>query len=129
MKQFTSVHDVDNLTKWVNDAIAIKNNAQGFEDYGDHRTLGLVFLNPSLRTRMSTQKAAFNLGMNTMVINMDKEGWALEMNDNVIMNGRSVEHIKEAAAVLGEYCDILGIRCFPGLQNREEDYSEDVLAK
>lgn len=96
---------------------------------GKNRTLGLVFLNPSLRTRMSTQKAALNLGMNVMVLNMDKEGWALELQDGAVMNGTSVEHIREAAAVLGQYCDIIGIRSFPGLKDREEDYNEVVFNK
>ncbi|MCO4293347.1 acetylornithine carbamoyltransferase [Solitalea sp. MAHUQ-68] len=129
MKHFTSVNDVTDLKKWVDEALKIKADPQGFVDIGGQKTLGLVFLNPSLRTRMSTQKAAMNLGMNTMVINMDKEGWRLEMNDNVIMDGYSVEHIKEAAAVLGQYCDILGLRCFPNLKDRHEDYSEEVLNK
>ena len=78
---------------------------------------------------MSTQKAAINLGMNVMVMNLDKEGWALETQEGAIMNGSTVEHIKEAAAVMGQYCDIIGIRSFPKLQNREEDYSEDLLRK
>jgi N-succinyl-L-ornithine transcarbamylase len=86
-------------------------------------------LNPSLRTRLSTQKAAMNLGMNVMVMNMDKDGWALETQDGVVMNGTTVEHIREAAAVMGEYCDILGLRSFPKLKDREEDYSEDLFNK
>jgi len=96
---------------------------------GKDKTIGLVFLNPSLRTRLSTQKAALNLGMNVMVMNLDKEGWALETEDGVVMNGTTVEHIREAAAVMGEYCDILGFRSFPKLQNREEDYSESLFNK
>ncbi|UKJ07618.1 acetylornithine carbamoyltransferase [Solitalea lacus] len=129
MKHFTSIHDVPNLDALVNEALKIKKDPLGFVDIGGQKTLGLVFLNPSLRTRMSTQKAAMNLGMNTMVINMDKEGWRLEMNDDVIMDGQTVEHIKEAAAVLGQYCDILGLRCFPNLKDKHEDYSEEVLNK
>jgi len=89
----------------------------------------LVFLNPSLRTRLSTQKAAMNLGMDVMVLNIDKEGWALELHDNVIMNGTTVEHIREAAGVMGEYADIIGLRSFPGLKDREEDYSEMIFNK
>ncbi|POY36945.1 acetylornithine carbamoyltransferase [Solitalea longa] len=129
MKHFTSVNDVNDLNKWVSEALKIKSDPLGFVDIGGQKTMGLVFLNPSLRTRMSTQKAAMNLGMNTMVINMDKEGWRLEMNDDVIMDGYTVEHIKEAAAVLGQYCDILGLRCFPNLKDKQEDYSEDILNK
>jgi N-succinyl-L-ornithine transcarbamylase len=78
---------------------------------------------------LSTQKAAMNLGMQVMVMNLDKEGWALETQDGIIMNGTTVEHIREAAGVMGEYCDIIGFRSFPGLVNREEDYSEDIFNK
>ena len=89
----------------------------------------MVFLNPSLRTRLSTQKAAMNLGMQVIVMNMDKDGWALETRDGVIMNGTTVEHIREAAAVMGEYCDILGLRSFPSLKDKEADYTEDLFNK
>jgi N-succinyl-L-ornithine transcarbamylase len=129
MKQFTSVHDVADLNRLVEDALALKENPYAHQDLGKNKTLGLVFMNPSLRTRLSTQKAALNLGMNVMVMNMDKEGWALETQDGVVMNGSTVEHIREAAAVMGQYCDILGMRSFPKLQNREEDYSEDFFNK
>lgn len=129
MNLFTSVNDVSNVSELVNEALAIKANPYGSQDLGKNKTLGLIFLNPSLRTRLSTQKAALNLGMNVMVMNMDKEGWALETRDGVIMNGTTVEHIREAAAVIGEYCDVLGIRSFPGLKDREEDYSEDIFNK
>lgn len=129
MKLFSSVHDVGNLHDLVNEALSLKQSPYAHQQLGRNRTLGLVFLNPSLRTRLSTQKAAMNLGMNVMVMNMDKEGWALETQDGVVMNGTTVEHIREAAAVMGEYCDILGLRSFPKLQNREEDYSEDLFNK
>lgn len=129
MNQFTSVHDVDNLRQLVNDALTLKQNPYADGQLGKNKTLGLVFLNPSLRTRLSTQKAALNLGMNVMVMNMDKEGWALETQDGVVMNGATVEHIREAAAVMGQYCDILGLRSFPKLQDREEDYNEDFFNK
>ena len=129
MKLFTSVHDVPNIKQFVNDALALKANPYAHQNLGKNKTLGLVFMNPSLRTRLSTQKAALNLGMNVMVMNMDKEGWALETQDGVIMNGSTVEHIREAAAVMGQYCDILGLRSFPKLNNREEDYSEDFFNK
>ncbi|WP_439882873.1 N-acetylornithine carbamoyltransferase [Pontibacter sp. MBLB2868] len=127
MKQFTSVQDVANLQELVNEALQLKQNPYKHKQLGENKTLGLIFLNPSLRTRLSTQKAAINLGMNVMVMNLDKEGWALETQEGAIMNGTTVEHIKEAAAVMGQYCDILGIRSFPKLQNREEDYSEELL--
>ena len=129
MKLFSSVNDVTNIDALVAEALALKANPYAHQDLGKNKTLGLVFLNPSLRTRMSTQKAALNLGMNVMVLNMDKEGWALELQDNVIMNGNTVEHIREAAAVLGEYVDILGVRSFPGLKNRKEDYNEEIFNK
>lgn len=129
MRLFSSIHDVQNVHDLVNEALALKVNPYSHQDLGKNKTLGLLFLNPSLRTRLSTQKAGMNLGMNVMVMNMDKEGWALETQDGVVMNGTTVEHIREAAAVMGQYCDILGIRSFPKLQNREEDYSEDLFNK
>ena len=129
MKLFTSVNDVTNLDNLVNESLSLKANPFEFEQLGTRKTLGLVFLNPSLRTRLSTQKAALNLGMSVIVMNMDKEGWALETADGVVMNGTTVEHIREAAAVMGQYCDILGLRSFPKLVSREEDYSEDFFNK
>ena len=129
MKQFTSVNDVEDINQLVQAALALKNNPYADQQLGKNKTLGLVFLNPSLRTRLSTQKAAINLGMSVMVMNMDKEGWALETQDGVVMNGSTAEHIREAAAVMGQYCDILGLRSFPKLKDRDEDYSEDFFNK
>jgi N-succinyl-L-ornithine transcarbamylase len=129
MKQFTSVHDVQDVTALVNEALELKQNPYAHKALGQDKTLGLIFMNPSLRTRLSTQKAGINLGMNVMVMNLDKEGWALETRDGVVMDGSTVEHIREAAAVMGQYCDIIGIRSFPKLQDREEDYSEELLHK
>src|SRR3954463_7163832 len=129
MKKFTSVHDVTDVTSLVREAIRLKQSPYAFKHIGQNKSLGLIFLNPSLRTRLSTQKAALNLGMNVTVMNIDKEGWQLEMQDGAVMNGTTVEHIKDAATVIGSYCDIVGIRCFPGLKNREEDYAETVLNK
>lgn len=129
MKRFFSVADVDNLQQLVDEALALKAAPYTHKHLGENKTLGLVFLNPSLRTRLSTQKAAMNLGMNVMVMNMDKDGWALETRDGVKMDGTTVEHIREAAAVMGQYCDILGIRSFPKLGDRDEDYSEDLFNK
>lgn len=129
MKLFSSVNDVTNIHQLVSEALAQKKNPFADELLGKHKTLGLIFLNPSLRTRLSTQKAAANLGMQVMVMNLDKEGWALETQDGVIMNGTTVEHIREAAGVMGEYCDIIGFRSFPSLENREEDYSEGIFNK
>jgi N-succinyl-L-ornithine transcarbamylase len=129
MKLFTSVHDVTDINALAAEALQLKQNPYAQQHLGKNKTLGLVFLNPSLRTRMSTQKAALNLGMNVMVLNMDKEGWALELQDGVVMNGTTVEHIREAAAVLGQYVDIIGVRSFPGLKNRDEDYNEEIFNK
>jgi N-succinyl-L-ornithine transcarbamylase len=127
MKFFTSVNDVKNIDDLVQDALKLKKNPYAFPQLGKNKTLGLIFMNPSLRTRLSTQKAAINLGMSVMVMNIDKEGWALEMEEGAVMNGSTVEHVKDAAAVMGQYCDVIGIRCFPLLKNKEEDYSERVL--
>jgi N-succinyl-L-ornithine transcarbamylase len=129
MKHFTSVKDVADLSALVTEALVLKRNPFAYKELGQNKTLGLIFLNPSLRTRLSTQKAATNLGMDVMVMNIDKEGWALETQDGVIMNGTTVEHIREAAGVMGQYFDILGLRSFPSLKSREEDYSEDILNK
>ena len=129
MKLFSSVHDVPSIKQLVASALTLKASPYANADLGKNKTLGLVFMNPSLRTRLSTQKAALNLGMNVMVMNMDKEGWALETQDGIVMNGSTVEHIREAAAVMGQYCDVLGLRSFPKLQNREEDYDEEFFNK
>jgi N-succinyl-L-ornithine transcarbamylase len=129
MKLFTSVHDVASVPAIVEEALALKKNPFAHQELGKNKTIGLIFLNPSLRTRLSTQKAALNLGMTPIVMNIDKEGWALETRDGVVMNGTTVEHIREAAGVMGEYCDILGIRSFPSLKDKEEDYSEDIFNK
>lgn len=130
MKQFFSVKDVNGpLQTLVQEALELKANPFQYDTLGKQKTMGLIFLNPSLRTRMSTQKAAANLGMQVMVLNMDKDGWALETQDGVVMDGTTVEHIREAAAVMGEYCDVLGLRSFPKLKDREEDYSEDFFRK
>ncbi|WP_026464531.1 acetylornithine carbamoyltransferase [Adhaeribacter aquaticus] len=129
MRQFTSVKDVADISALVTEALVLKRNPFAYKDLGRNKTLGLIFLNPSLRTRLSSQKAAANLGMEAIVMNIDKEGWALETQDGVIMNGTTVEHIREAAGVMGQYFDILAIRSFPGLKDRDEDYSEDILNK
>lgn len=129
MRLFTSVKDVTSVKPLVQEALALKSNPYAFQELGKNKTLGVIFLNPSLRTRLSTQKAAANLGMSVMVMNIDKEGWALETRDGVVMDGTTVEHIREAARVFGQYCDILAIRAFPGLKNRDEDYNEEIFSK
>ncbi|MCX2718151.1 N-acetylornithine carbamoyltransferase [Lentiprolixibacter aurantiacus] len=127
MKHFTSVLDIPSLGNWLEDAKALKKDPRGHLHLGKGKTLGLLFFNNSLRTRLSTQKAAINLGMDVMVMNFGKEGWALEFADGTVMNGQSAEHIREAARVVSQYCDILGIRAFAQLENRELDESEPVL--
>ncbi len=129
MRRFTSIHDVLNVAELVSLARACKSDPHSHNHLGNRKTLGLVFMNPSLRTRLSTQKAALNLGMNVMVMNVDKDGWALELEEGAVMNGSTVEHIKDAAAVMGRYCDIIGLRAFPLLKDREEDYGEYLLEK
>lgn len=129
MKKFTCVNDVDDLKELILMAQDIKKDPFGNKSYGENKTLGLLFFNPSLRTRLSTQKAAMNLGMNVMVMNLNNDGWAIEMEDGTVMNQGSQEHIKEAAGVISQYCDIIGIRTFASLTDREEDYNEKVLNK
>lgn len=126
MKQFTSVHDIQNVEALIADGIALKNNPYQYKELGAEKTLGLVFFNSSLRTRLSTQKAAHHLGMQVIVLNVGTDGWALELQDGAVMNGASVEHIKDAAAVMGLYCDIIGVRNFPTLRDRDADYAEDL---
>ena len=126
MKHFTSVNDIENPMALVKEAIALKNNEKQSE-IGKGKTIGLLFFNSSLRTRMSTQKAAQNLGMEVMILNVNNDGWALEFEEGAVMNGKTVEHIKDAAAVMGLYCDILAIRCFPNLENKEEDYADKII--
>jgi len=127
MKQFISVKDVKDINVLVKQALYYKANPFADKALGAHKRIGLLFLNPSLRTRLSTQVAAQQLGMEPIVFNVDKEGWALEFTEGAIMNGTTVEHIKDAAPVLGNYFDILCIRTFPGLVNKEEDYSEKII--
>ncbi|MBO9637120.1 N-acetylornithine carbamoyltransferase [Siphonobacter aquaeclarae] len=127
MKQFLSVHDVPDLSGLVQEALRQKQNPFGDEHLGHHKTIGLLFFNSSLRTRLSTQKAAENLGMKVMVMNVTADSWGLEFEDGAIMNGNKAEHVKEAAAVIGQYCDIIGVRSFPTLNDREKDYSEEVV--
>ncbi len=127
MKQFISVKDVKDINVLVKQALHYKANPFADKALGANKRIGLLFLNPSLRTRLSTQVAAQQLGMEPIVFNVDKEGWALEFIEGAIMNGTTVEHIKDAAPVLGNYFDILCIRTFPGLVNKDDDYSEKII--
>lgn len=127
MKQFISALDVTDINALVAKALKYKDHPYIDKQLGLQKRIGLLFLNPSLRTRLSTQVAAQNLGMEPIVFNVDKEGWALEYNEGAIMNGTTVEHIKDAAPILGNYFDMLCIRTFPGLVNQQEDYSEKII--
>lgn len=127
MKYFTTVHDVPEPKVLVNEALKLKYATADYTHLGKGKTLGLIFMNPSLRTRISTQKAAHQIGMEVMVMNLNQESWSIEWRDDVMMNGTGVEHIKDAAAVLGMYCDIIGMRSFPTLTDRPLDYSEKML--
>ena len=127
MKQFISALDVTDINALVAKALKYKDHPYIDKQLGLQKRIGLLFLNPSLRTRLSTQVAAQNLGMEPIVFNVDKEGWALEFTEGAIMNGTTVEHIKDAAPILGNYFDMLCIRTFPGLVNQQEDYSEKII--
>tara|TARA_R110002049_G_scaffold193289_1_gene362124 strand:+ start:3095 stop:4039 length:945 start_codon:yes stop_codon:yes gene_type:complete len=127
MKNYLSVKDIESLPKWVEEAKALKENPKKFKTLGEGKTIGLLFFNNSLRTRLSTQKAAINLGMDVIVMNFGSEGWALEYEDGTIMNQGKSEHVKEAAQVVSQYCDIIGIRAFADLTDKEQDEAEIVL--
>lgn len=127
VKQFLSAHDVNDIKALVERALEHKAAPQANKAIGAGKRIGLLFLNPSMRTRLSTQVAAQNLGMEAIVFNIGSEGWALEFEDGAIMNGTTVEHVKDAAPIMGNYFDILAIRTFPSLKNREEDYSERYI--
>lgn len=124
MKNFISVHDVSNIDALVQKALSYKANPLQDKALGTNKRIGCLFLNPSMRTRLSTQIAAQNLGMETIVFNVGGEGWALEFEEEAIMSGNTVEHVKDAAPIFGKYFDILAIRTFPSLKNRADDYSE-----
>jgi N-succinyl-L-ornithine transcarbamylase len=127
MNQFIKFENQELALQLIDKAINFKQHPLLNKEKGRGKRIGLIFLNPSLRTRVSTQIAAANLGMECIVMNMDKEGWALEMGDGAVMNKDKVEHIKDAAAVLGSYFDILAVRAFPTLTNKKEDVEDFVI--
>ncbi|PQJ74315.1 N-acetylornithine carbamoyltransferase [Polaribacter gangjinensis] len=127
MKHYTSIQDIPDIYAWIDEAKKIKENPLKNKKLGKHKTLGLLFFNSSLRTRLSTQKAALNLGMHTIVMNVSEDAWGIEFEDGSIMNGTTAEHIKEAAAVVSQYCDIIAVRAFPTLKDKEKDEREQVL--
>ena len=127
MNHFISPQDVPDLNQLITSGIVAKRNPFADKQLGENKTMGLLFFNSSLRTRLSTQKAAQNLGMNVIILNVSQDSWGLEMEEGVVMNRTSAEHVKEAAAVIGQYCDIIGVRSFAKLEDREADYSEQVF--
>ncbi|MAD29917.1 MAG: acetylornithine carbamoyltransferase, partial [Flavobacteriaceae bacterium] len=127
MKHYLNLDAIPDLQSAIDEVIDLKNNPYAAEDLGRQKTLGMLFFNPSLRTRLSTQKAAQHLGLKTMIMNFSNEAWALEFEDGTKMNGLRSEHIKEAAAVVSQYCDIVAIRAFASLSNKEKDEEEQVL--
>lgn len=127
MTNFLSLADVTDLNALIKSGLDAKANPFADEQLGKHKTIGLIFFNSSLRTRLSTQKAAQNLGMNVMIMNVGQDSWGLEMEEGVLMNGDKAEHVREAAAVIGRYCNIIGIRAFADLKDRDADYREQVM--
>jgi N-succinyl-L-ornithine transcarbamylase len=127
LRNFISVKDVTNIDALVNKALAYKADPFKHKTLGTNKRIGCLFLNPSMRTRLSTQVAAHNLGMEAILFNVGSEGWALEFEEEAIMSGNTVEHVKDAAPIMGKYFDILAIRTFPSLKNKEDDYSEQYI--
>ncbi len=129
MKQFLDVNDIGSLDTAVREAIEVKDNRFGYQHLGRNKTLLLIFFNNSLRTRLSTQKAAMNLGMNVIVLDVNQGAWRLETERGVIMDGDKSEHLLEAIPVMGSFCDIIGVRSFAGLVSKHDDYTERVLSQ
>ena len=127
MRTFFNVTDIGPLDKAIAEALEVKRNRYGYQHMGKNKTLLMIFFNNSLRTRLSTQKAAMNLGMNVIVLDVNAGAWKLETERGVIMNGDKSEHLLEAIPVMGSYCDIIAVRSFAGLQNRDYDYAETVV--
>ena len=127
MKTFFHVQDIGDLSKALEEAKQVKENRFAWKHLGENKTIMLVFFNNSLRTRLSSQKAATNLGMNTIVLNIGAESWKLETEMGVVMDGDKSEHLKEAIPVMASYCDIIGVRSFAHLEDREFDYAETIL--
>ncbi len=127
MKKFTDVHDIGDLRGAVAEALAIKADRFAYNNLGRNKTLMMIFFNSSLRTRLSTQKAAMNLGMNVMVLDVNQGAWKLETERGVVMDGDKSEHLLEAIPVMGCYCDVIGVRSFAGLKDKAEDYEERII--
>lgn len=129
MKQFTSIKDLGDIKAAVKEALEIKANRFAYQGLGKNKTLLMIFFNSSLRTRLSTQKAAFNLGMNVIVLDVNQGAWKLETERGVVMDGDKSEHLLEAIPVMACYCDIIGVRSFARFENKEDDYTEKILTQ
>lgn len=127
MRYFTSVADIGDLNKAVREALEVKADRFAYQHLGRNRTLLMIFFNSSLRTRLSTQKAAMNLGMNTIVLDVNQGAWKLETERGVIMDGDKPEHLLEAIPVMGCYCDIIGVRSFARFESKDDDYNEVII--
>ncbi|AUC82476.1 acetylornithine carbamoyltransferase [Lacinutrix sp. Bg11-31] len=126
MKKYTNIKDIGNLKETIKEAILLKANPFQFSDLGKNKTLVMLFFNSSLRTRLSTEKAAKNLGMDVVILNVN-DAWNLEFEDGTVMNANTSEHIKEAAQVISQYADVIAVRAFPGLLDKQKDESEFVI--
>ena len=129
MKSFFHVQDIGNLDKALQEAREVKTDRFAWKSLGCNRTIMLVFFNSSLRTRLSSQKAALNLGMNPIVLNIGQDSWKLETELGVVMDGDKSEHLREAIPVMSSYCDLIGVRSFAGLKDRDFDYAETILSQ
>ncbi len=127
MRNFTSVADIGNISEAVKEALEVKQNRFAYKSLGENKTLLMIFFNSSLRTRLSTQKAAMNLGMNVMVLDVNQGAWKLESERGVVMDGDKPEHLLEAIPVMGSYCDVIGVRSFAQFASKEADYEEVVI--
>ena len=124
MRNFTNVNDIGDLRQAVNEALEVKANRFAYKHLGENKTLLMIFFNSSLRTRLSTQKAALNLGMNVIVLDVNQGAWKLETERGVIMDGDKPEHLLEAIPVMGCYCDVIGVRSFARFESKKDDYEE-----
>ena len=124
MRHFTCVQDIGDVDQAVKDALEIKKDRFRYAELGKNKTLMMIFFNSSLRTRLSTQKAAMNLGMNTMVLDVNQGAWKLETERGIIMDGDKPEHLLEAIPVMGCYCDVIGVRSFARFGSKEDDYTK-----
>ena len=129
MKRFLTVDDIGDLGTALKEAAEVKKNPYAWDTLGKNKTITLIFFNSSLRTRLSTQKAAMNLGMNVIVLDVNKDGWKLETEFGVVMDGDKPEHLREAVPVIGRYCDIIGVRSFASFEDKKADYEEQILSQ